>query len=52
MKPTVNKLSCVPRTAVLCCPSCYRMISYNREQAVVECEACRVTVANPGGSSR
>ncbi|MEQ1794350.1 MAG: hypothetical protein ABL970_09190 [Nitrospira sp.] len=40
MKPAVIKLAAVPMTAVLCCPSCYRMISYTRAQLVVTCDAC------------
>jgi ribosomal protein L37AE/L43A len=33
-------LAAVPRTAILCCPSCYRMISYTRDQLIVSCDAC------------
>jgi ribosomal protein L37AE/L43A len=47
MKPTVTKLSSVPLTALLCCPHCTSLISYERGRQAVVCHACGVTVAAP-----
>jgi hypothetical protein len=44
MKPAVNRVATVPMTALLCCPQCYRLISYNRDQALVQCHGCGTTV--------
>lgn len=52
MKPRVEKLAHVPRTAVLCCPTCYRMISYSRDQLIVECATCGMTVSHRVRSAR
>jgi ribosomal protein L37AE/L43A len=47
MKPIVTKLSSVPLTALLCCPRCTRLISYERGKTTVVCHACGATVAVP-----
>lgn len=47
MKPTVTKLSSVPLTALLCCPHCTRLISYERGKQAIVCHACGVTVTAP-----
>jgi len=47
MKPPVTKLSSVPLTALLCCPHCTRLISYERGRQAVVCHACGATVAAP-----
>ncbi|MBM4124547.1 MAG: hypothetical protein FJ246_06295 [Nitrospira sp.] len=44
MKPTINRVASVPMTALLCCPQCYRLISYDRGQSLVQCHACGATV--------
>lgn len=44
MKPTVTKLSSVPLTALLCCPQCTRLISYERGKDVIACHACGITI--------
>lgn len=44
MKPVVNRVASVPMTALLCCPQCYRLISYDRDQPMVHCHACGTTV--------
>lgn len=44
MKPAVNRVASVPMTALLCCPQCYRLISYDRNQTLVQCHACGATV--------
>lgn len=47
MKPTVTKLSSVPLTALLCCPRCTCLISYERGKNAIVCHACGVTVTAP-----
>lgn len=47
MKPTVTKLSSVPLTALLCCPRCTCLISYERGKQAIVCHACGVTVTAP-----
>jgi len=44
MKPVVNRVAGVPMTALLCCPQCYRLISYDRDQGLVHCHVCGTTV--------
>jgi ribosomal protein L37AE/L43A len=51
MKPTVTKLSSVPLTALLCCPQCTNLISYERGKQTVVCHACGVTVTAPAFKS-
>ena len=51
MKPSVTKLSSVPLTALLCCPHCTRLISYERGRHAVVCHACGATVAAPAFKS-
>ena len=47
MKPTVTKLSSVPLTALLCCPHCTQLISYERGKHAIVCHACGVSVTAP-----
>lgn len=47
MKSTVTKLSSVPLTALLCCPRCTCLISYERGKNAIICHACGVTVTAP-----
>lgn len=47
MKPTVTKLSSVPLTALLCCPQCTRLISYERGTQAVACHSCGATITPP-----
>jgi ribosomal protein L37AE/L43A len=47
MKPTVTKLSSVPLTALLCCPHCTGLISYERGKHAIVCHACGATVTAP-----
>ncbi|MGH7259174.1 MAG: hypothetical protein ACREI9_00650 [Nitrospiraceae bacterium] len=47
MKPTVTKLSSVPLTALLCCPHCTCLISYERGKDAIVCHACGITVTAP-----
>ena len=47
MKPTVTKLSSVPLTALLCCPRCTSLISYERGKDTIDCHACGVTITAP-----
>jgi ribosomal protein L37AE/L43A len=51
MKPIVTKLSSVPLTALLCCPHCTSLISYERGKQAVACHACGATVAAPAFQS-
>ena len=44
MKPSVNRVAIVPSTALLCCPQCYRLISYEPNQKRVGCHACGTIV--------
>ena len=44
MKPTVTKISSVPRTALLCCPQCTHLISYERGQDRIVCRSCGATL--------
>jgi ribosomal protein L37AE/L43A len=44
MKPSVNRIASVPMTALVCCPQCYRLISYDAGQTVVRCHACGTKV--------
>jgi len=47
MRPPVHKLTGVPRTALLNCPSCYRMISYCTDQPLIACRACGAAMRQP-----
>jgi len=47
MKPTVTKLSSVPLTALLCCPRCTCLISYERDKHAIVCHECGVTITAP-----
>ena len=51
MRPTVTKLSSVPLTALLCCPRCTCLISYERGKNAIVCHACGVTVTAPAFGS-
>jgi len=44
MKPLVTKLTTVPRTKLICCPQCYRLISSEERHPVLQCHACGATV--------
>ncbi|MFM8541586.1 MAG: hypothetical protein ACKOBZ_08985 [Nitrospira sp.] len=44
MKPTVTKISSIPQTALLCCPQCTHLISYERGQDRIVCRACGATL--------
>jgi hypothetical protein len=44
MKPPITKLATVPKTTLLCCPQCYRLISYDGLKSMVECDLCGATV--------
>lgn len=44
MKPTVTRVASVPRTALVCCPECYQLISYEVGQASITCHTCGITV--------
>jgi hypothetical protein len=44
MKPPVTRVSRPPWTVVVCCPHCYRLISYESGQAKVLCHACSATI--------
>lgn len=44
MKPLVTKLTSVPRTKLLCCPQCYRLISSDEHRPVLQCHACGATL--------
>lgn len=46
MKPAVNRVASVPMTALLSCPQCYRLISYEVGQAMVKCLTCGTTLRN------
>ncbi len=47
MKPSVNRVSSVPLTSLVCCPRCYRLISFEASQALVSCHACGAVVRGP-----
>ena len=47
MKPTVTKLSSVPLMALLCCPHCTQLISYERGKHAIVCQACGAAVTAP-----
>jgi len=47
MKPAVTKVTTVPRTQLICCPECYRLISCDALQAQVACHACGTIVLGP-----
>lgn len=51
MKPTVTKISSVPLTALLCCPQCTRLISYERGTQAVVCHACGATITPPSNKT-
>jgi len=46
MKPAVNRIASVPMTALLCCPHCYRLISYEVGQSQIKCQTCGTTLRN------
>jgi len=46
MKPAVNRIASVPMTALLCCPQCYRLISYEVGQTQVKCQSCGTALRN------
>jgi predicted RNA-binding Zn-ribbon protein involved in translation (DUF1610 family) len=45
MTPIVRKLSTIPRTSVLCCPGCYRMVTVKDVRVSASCPDCGVTVS-------
>jgi len=47
MKPSVTRVSSVPMTSLVCCPGCYRLISFEASQASVSCHACGAVVRDP-----
>jgi ribosomal protein L37AE/L43A len=51
MKPTVTKLSSVPLTALLCCPRCTCLISYERGKHTIVCHECGATITAPSFES-
>jgi LSD1 subclass zinc finger protein len=46
MKPAVTRIASVPMTALLCCPQCYRLISYEAGQTQVKCQSCGTALRN------
>ena len=51
MKPSVNRISKVPLTALVCCPQCYRLLSYQTDETRVTCHGCGALVKGQGISS-
>lgn len=47
MKPSINRVSSVPLTSLVCCPRCYRLISFEASQVTVSCHACGAVVRGP-----
>lgn len=44
MKPPIMKIASVPKTTLLCCPQCYRLISLDGLKTTVQCDMCGATV--------
>jgi LSD1 subclass zinc finger protein len=44
MKPPVTRVSRLPWTALVSCPHCYRLVSYESGQRKVRCHACGAAV--------